>query len=342
MKNDRRKFLWTLGGVSAAVAGARAGAASDSPSEATSRDPNGRPSAAAVRPSYRVANYALEIDGVPSGMLRSFSGGQASADVVRDEAGADCFVRKSLAPGVNYADLVFSVAGIPGPEVMSWVYEALSCNAGGRSGAIVSLDLSNKQVRRLEFKNAVITEVTLPPLDAAEAKAAFGLTLRCRADATQIQPGSRETFPLPKPSALKGSTGNFRVTFDGGLEKTLVDRVGSLIFKRKEIRAELDNAPLGLLGPVDVADFEMEVLENNSEALYEWHQRFVVEGKNGSEGERNATIDLLAPNLKSTLGTIQLSGLGIYSLEPPSGDSGKEARAHVIARLYCQEARLKL
>jgi hypothetical protein len=321
---------------------AEANAAPDAPAGAASRELSDRLSAAAAKPYFRVNNFALEIEGVPSGLLRSFSGGQASAEVVRDEPGRDCFVRKSLARGVNYTDLVFSVAGIPGPEVMSWVYEALSCGSGGRSGAIVSLDVNNKQIRRLEFKNAVITEVTLPPLDSNDAKTAFSLTLRCHPDATQIQPGSRETFPLPKANALKGSTSNFLVTLDGGLEKTLIDRVGSLTLKRKEIRAELDNAPLGLLGPVDVADFEMEFLENNSEALYEWHQRFVVEGKNGPEWERNATIELLAPNLKSTLGAIQLSGLGIYSLEPPTGESAKEVRPNVIARLYCQEARLKL
>ncbi len=339
MKDDRRAFLLSVGGVSAAVAGASAlGARADALPEAVSRGGgDGLAAAAAVKPGFQVTKFALELEGKLIGFLRSFSGGHASAEVVQEDGGSDCVVRKGLGLGsVHYADLVLSLASQPGPEVQDWILEMLSCGKGGRSGAILSLDLNFKELRRLEFKNAVLTEVTLPALDAA-AKEAFFFTLRCQPDATNKVKGSGEKVNIPPSKEKVPLSSNFRLTIKG-LDATRVTRVESLKITRTLIPAESAGKAFSIPGKVDVGDLVVTLPESDADFLSKWHQSFVIEG---TGDEMQGTIELLAPNLKSTLFDMQLAGLGIYSLGGASPEAGQDSIGKVVARMYCEEVGFK-
>lgn len=335
MKDGRRAFLRTVGGVSAAVAGSSAlGARAQALPEVASRSGGDGLQAAAIRPSYQAAHFALELEGILIGLLRSVEGGHASAEVVPLDS-ADCVVRKGLA-NVHYADLVLSLASQPGPEVHQWILEMLSCEGGGRSGAILSLDQNYKEVRRLEFKNAVLTEVTLPPLDADEAKRPWVFTLRCQPEATtKAKPsGAKVNVPVSKGKLLLSS--NFRITIKG-LDATRVTRVESLTMTRNLIPAQSEGKAFSIPGKVDVSDFVVTLPESGADTWSSWHQSFVIEGKGD---EMQGTIEVLDPSLKATLFTVQLAGLGIYSLEDLPSEGGQKA-AQVVARMYCEELGFK-
>lgn len=340
MKDDRRAFLRTVGGASAAAAAASAlGAPAQALPEAASRSGGDGLHAAAAKPGFQATNFALELEGILIGLLRGISGGHASAEVVLEEGGSDCVVRKALG-SVHYADLVLPLAAYPGREVQDWINEMLSCGPGGRSGAILSLDSNFKEVRRLEFKNAVLTEVTLPALDAATGKEPFVFTLRCQTDSTHRAKGSGEKVNLSASKAKLPLASNFLVTIKG-LDTTKVTRVEGLKITRPLIPAEAEGKGFSIPGKVDVGDLHLTIVESTADAWFEWHQSFVIDGKNADEFEQFATIELLAPNLKSTLLTVQLAGLGIYGLEGSSSEAGKEQVGKVVARLYCEEAAFK-
>ena len=73
--------------------------------------------------------------------------------------------------------------------------------------------------------------------------------------------------------------------------------------------------------------------EADAESFFAWHEEFVI---NGSNGEKNGTLDYLAPNLGQTLFTIQFENLGIFRLTPEKVEAGSEQIRRVKAEMYCE------
>jgi len=107
------------------------------------------------------------------------------------ESVADGIQRKRPG-GVRFEDLVLEVPFAMSPPLVAWVNATLAKGPAAKNGALVYLDFNYNEVKRLEFFNAVITEVTLPALDAAGKDAVF-LTLHLAPESASLTgpPASR-------------------------------------------------------------------------------------------------------------------------------------------------------
>src|SRR5689334_21510855 len=101
--------------------------------------------------------YGLELDGNAVGMILSFEGGNATADVVVDKPGPDGIARKHLA-SVKYEDIRIACGAAMADSLYDWLQQSLTGSGLRRNGAVVAYGFDGKEVSRLSFFNALVTE----------------------------------------------------------------------------------------------------------------------------------------------------------------------------------------
>lgn len=68
----------------------------------------------------------------------------------------------------------------------------------------------------------------------------------------------------------------------------------------------------------------------------DWFHSFVIEGNSVESNEMNGSIEFLSPGLQETLGSVELSHVGLISLGPPGADPQAAPEALFTVELYCQ------
>lgn len=121
---------------------------------------------------YAVSNFHIEVDGASGGYLNSVVGGGPGYETV-EEIGSDGTLRKR--PGrAKYGNIVMRAGTGMGKPVSNWIQASFDKQYARKNGTISTPDLSQqKTTNRLQFSNALVTEVTLPALDAASKEGAF-------------------------------------------------------------------------------------------------------------------------------------------------------------------------
>jgi hypothetical protein len=177
MSEDRRAFLRTMGGLSAALTGGAALGGRTARAEEVSdvhEDEGGRPEPGAAAPRPFVAGgFGLELEGVSAGVVKSAAGGNAFADVVVEMVGPGGGYPRKHIGAPKYEDVsLLAGTGMSG-AFYSWIQAAFDLDYRRKNGAVLELDVQHKVRSRREFYNALITEVAFPPLDGASKDPAY-------------------------------------------------------------------------------------------------------------------------------------------------------------------------
>jgi hypothetical protein len=267
------------------------------------------------------ASYlALELQGSRVGFIASATGGEAFADVITESAQPSTFPKKHIS-AVRYRNIAIEFAQGMSKTFYSWLESITStASAPPKDGAIVTYDTNFRELRRLEFTRARIVEVTFPELDAkATGPALMRITLAPQS--TVERDGSGATA-LGPPRAAAWLAANFRVKL-AALE-TLTTHVAPLILTDRAGTAHT------------VSDLVLSVPTNRAADLVAFHRDFVIAGHNDQAHERTATIELLTPDLRTVLVTVNLRGVGIYSLVRTKPATARDIEVFT-AGLYCEE-----
>ena len=292
-----------------------------------------------VTRSYSPAKYALEIDGNVAGFVNAVEGGRAFGDVVK-EAGEDVFFKKHLGnPGFRDIRLEFGLD--MDKSFYSWIALALQGQPVSLNGAIVGVDLRGNVVSRLEFQHAQITEVTFPAADAT-SKDAARMSVVLSPQQTVLNRKASGILSVKGPAAQKRSlSSTFRLSVDG-LDTTKVSKIDALTVKLPRISVGDDTqACLHCeLPPPQKIDFPHVVITTiePADSLYEWFEKFVIEGNNDDSQEKGGTLEYLAADLKTVLFTIRLRNLGIFELVPVVDQGSSVPR--LLAAMYCESMEL--
>lgn len=280
---------------------------------------------------YVSGTASLELNGVPVGALKSVSGGNAVADVVTERPGPSGVAGKHLA-NVRYEPIVLEVGASMAPEF--WAALQQWPTNKPFNGAVLLGDFNQNIVKRLEFNNAIITEIGLPALDAA-GREAFTIQVTLTPSFTKVVAGSGKA-PTVGPRTKTMTVNNFRLTIDG-VDTTRVNKIDSFVLKQK-----VASNPVGefrLKEPQtaapEVGDLIFTVPEASASSLEKWFDSFVIQG---NREEKAGKIEMLGPDLKTVVFSISLRGLGIYRLAPEAVEAGKEAPRTIEARLYVESA----
>src|SRR4051812_40915079 len=183
---------------------------------------------------YTAGRFAMDLGGTFAGWISSIEGGHATSDVVVEKLGADMIQHKHLA-GVKYEDVSVSCGTAMSKAFYTWIQNSLDRKHTRNDGAIITADYDQKEVGRLNFFKALITEVGFPALDAA-SKDAAKMTVKFAPEYTRMvaKTGGAVQAPLGKGEQKKWSPSNFRLKIDG-LDATCsrVNKIEALTIKQK-------------------------------------------------------------------------------------------------------------
>jgi hypothetical protein len=327
MAEDRRGFLKTVGGVTAALAASAA-----------------RPGRAeAAGAAAGASRFLLEVDGIPSGYLKSFGGGTAAADVVAIENAGEGFVRKGLGRVRNRSLSVQADLGsVLGTPLFGWVAAACALDHSRHDGVVRTLSYNYKELRLNRFEDALITEVQFPKLDAAgKDPAALGVTIA--PESVEFDRGSGSSVGTTNPKAKVILESHFRLTIPGLEEAcTRATRIEALTVTHRvtEYSEGGSCAPAALLtGVVEVSDLVVSFDETKAEKVYQWYEEAVLGSCGSPAAPRQARLELLGSS-QQTLLTVNLAGVGIYELTPTASNANAETTAQVTAKMYCERLSL--
>jgi len=294
---------------------------------------------------YVAGKYGIELDGIVAGWVNSVEGGHATSDVVLEKTGADHIVKKHIA-GVKYEDISIACGTGMSSKFYDWVKASFDHNYVRKNGAVITADFNYKEFTRLNFFNALITEIGFPALDAA-SKDAAKMTVKFSPEYTRLvaKKGSSiagGTFKNDQAIQKKWLPANFKLVIDK-LDCTRVNKIEAITVKQKVV----DN-PTGELrdyerepAHLEIPNLVVTLAESHAKEFYDWHEDFVIKGNNGDNMERGGSLTYLTPDLKTELFTITFEHLGIFKLTPEKVEAGSENIRRVKAELYCEDMKFQ-
>jgi tail tube protein gp19 len=294
--------------------------------------------------SAGASQYLLELDGVVCGAVRSVKGGSATADVIgqvtRGPMGA---TKKGLGPP-RYEPIELEVPFGLDDRFYKWVGETWGGKPRAHDGALTMVTLDGAVLARREFFQALITSVTIPKLNAS-SKDAVLLTVELTPERTRDVPVADDAQAPKSPARKKvaASKRNFSVEIDG-LECRDVAIVDALTAAGKgaadALAAEREPRIVGT--SIDFPSVRLDLSARHAGTWRDWFGSFVLEGKNGDGAEKNGRIRLLTNDLKTTIATVELHGLGIYRLDDDWTAAEVAASRRITVELYCERMSFSL
>jgi len=290
---------------------------------------------------YVAGKYGIELDGIMAGWVSSVEGGHATSDVVNEKVGPDHIVHKHIA-GVKYEDITISCGTGMSKGFYEWIKASFDHNYGRKNGAVIAADYNYKEHSRLTWHFGLISEIGFPALDAS-SKDAAKMSIKVTPEYT------RQTTTTGGPSVAgkysnnpgvqkKWLPSNFRLKIDG-LDTTRVNKVEAIVVKQKIIdnavgeMRDYEREPAHL----EIPNLVVTLAESHSKEFFDWHESFVIKGKNGDSDEKGGALEFLTPNLQETLFTITFKHLGIFKLTPEKVESGSENIRRIKAEMYCED-----
>lgn len=290
--------------------------------------------------------YGLEIDGINAGWVMSAEGGHATSDVVQEKLGPDHIIKKHIA-GVKYEDISISVGTGMSKGFYGWMKDSFDHKYSRKNGAIIAADYGYKELSRLTFTNALITEVGFPALDAA-SKDAAKMTIKFSPEYTRqtLSKGGGGTiankYANKQDVQKKWLPSNFRLKIDG-LDCTKVNKVEAITVKQKVVEN-----PVGELrdyqkepAHLEIPNLVVTFPESHSDEFYKWHEDFVIKGNNGDDKEKGGSLEFLTPNLSEVLFTVTFEHLGIFKCTPEKVEAGSENIRRIKAEMYCEDMKFE-
>ena len=293
---------------------------------------------AAAQPTLVGLKYALELDGVAVGWIRSFEGGNARGEVVPEKSqGSNPFVNKHVGPP-RYEAVTLTCNADMGKPFFDWIKSSISGTPPGKNGAIITMDVDNKPMRRLEFKNALITEVGFPMLEGGLKEPAF-LTVKFVPQFTQ-KAAAGGAIPAAAKQQKLWLQSNYALKIKG-LEQACVKvtRIEALTIRRTlagsagigDMR-DYKQTPAG----IDVPNLVLTVAEASAAPFYAWHEDFVVKGNSGDAQERPGVLEILSTPPATVLFTLSLYNLGIISAAQLPVVAMTEGLLRTKVEMYCE------
>jgi hypothetical protein len=284
------------------------------------------------------ATSLLELEGVTCGGVESVDGGAISAEVFTEPAGAAPFARKHIGPP-RYEEFALQLGLSMNRAVYDWIAAMWMGQPARRSGALVTAGVDMVARSRREFRDALITEVTIPAADASVRDPAF-LTMKFAPERIlQVEASGKVPGVLAKSAKTPWLSSNFRLEIEG-LDCRRVSRINALTVRQ----TPASDAASGALEPaaVEFPNLAITLPEIGARSWLDWHKDFVVDGNHGDSNEKRGALVFLSPDLRTELIRISFANLGIYRLAPAKPAAGAAAIRRLTAELYCERMEFRV
>lgn len=286
--------------------------------------------------SYVSGNFFLNLDGVSCGFVKSVDGGGITAEVVHEPSGPSYFVKKHIGP-LKYEDFTLQIGLSMAKVVYDWIAASWAGNTMRKNGAIIAADYKLQARSTREFFNALITETTIPAMDAGSKEPAY-LTLKFAPEHTRFKKASGKVTGVGGKGTQKlWLPSNFRLEI-AGLDCKKVSRIEALTVKQQIIAGDMGGGRDYQKEPgrLEFPNLKIALPESAAQTWMDWHEDFVIKGNNDESREKQGALVLLASDRKQELARVNFYNLGIFRLAPEKPGASSDRIKRLTVELYCE------
>ena len=295
-----------------------------------------------VQNAHAGAHYALDVDGVPVGSLRTISGLDMQADIAVDTLGPGSMPTKHVAD-VGWTPGRASIGLGMGQAMYDWLKQAFDHGVSNKSGTLATGDFNFKQRSLLTFDDALLTAITVPRLDGA-SKDSGALEIEFVPRQSRLAKGDgsdiRSAFPSRQQPWM---CSNFRFEL-GSLPCARVASIESFTWRCARTDDTIGIFPEPAQHPVTVTvpDLRLSISAADYDGWAQAAQAWFVDGHHLEGDEMNGLITLLTPDLQTPLGAISLANVGFKRFSPLPPADGTDALYRFTVDLYVERMSLRL
>ncbi len=293
--------------------------------------------------SYTGGRFALDIDGFNVGYMKKFSGLALEGDVVSNDLGPDNRQKKTVA-NFKWTPGKATIGIGMGKSMYDWIKAAFDKGYITKDGALTAADFNYKAQSVLDFKRALITEVTVPKLDGSSKDAAY-FDIGFEAEEVRwLKGGGEDIRGKIGPKQKQWLCSNFMIEI-GGLPCKRVATVDSFTWK-----CAVATDMVGIFNEnskhpakVTVPDLKLGISMADHQQWADAAKRWFIDGQRKEDAdEMSGKITFLGPDMKTEVGSIDLENVGFkkFSSEDLEANSEKIARFNV--ELYVEKMTFNL
>ena len=289
--------------------------------------------------AYAAAHFALELDGLSEqqATIRSIEGGGVKVDVMTYQQGG-IYDRWRQLGKPKYDDIKIQMAATTSEPIYDWIANFFQGTPVRRNGAIVAADFYYKERARREFKEALITELSFPKLDATDKNAAY-LTLNLAVEDIQYKQGSgsKLTVSLPQSQNL-WTCCNFHFELEG-LPTDHVTKIDGFSIKHTVVEYHSGGrlSPTKTPSAIEFPNLSFYLPEAHSHkyADYMTNQNVLATKNKVKVSPLHGRLTAL-DNQGRELFSVTFMGANILALTPDSSNSTSEDIKQVKVDLYTE------
>jgi phage tail-like protein len=289
--------------------------------------------------SYAAAHFALELDGLSAqqATIRSIEGGGLKLDVMSYQQGG-IHDRWRQIGKPKYDDIKLQIAATSSNPIYAWIESLFSGNPDRRNGAIVAADFYYKERARREFREALITELSFPKLDATDKNAAY-ITVNLAVEDIQykVGSGSKLTVSLP-PSQALWTCCNFQLELEG-FDTSRVTKVDGFTIKHSVVEYHAGGrlSPTKTPSAIEFPNLAFHLPEAYSQpyADYVTNNNSLADANQARHSPLHGRLVAL-DNQSRELFSVTFTGADIVALTPDSANATSEDIKQVKVELYTE------
>lgn len=261
--------------------------------------------------SYRAGAFAITIGGSAPGYVRKVDMGKLSNEIITENLGGT--IRQKKHAGKMKHDPITLEVGIGmGKELYTWIKNSFDNKHTRMDGEVLIADHDYKVMRRMEFVNALVSEVGVPAMDAA-GKEALYFTVKLQPETVRFADGGGNIGAVKiGENQKKWVSNNFR--FDAaGMDTKHLKKVDALKWTQKiqehavgefiESQYEATAAECG--------DLKLTMATISYKPWYDKAKAWFFEGKKTEGDELAMGLDILAQDAKEVIGRIGFENCGM-------------------------------
>ncbi|MCH7653519.1 MAG: hypothetical protein IIB14_07585 [Chloroflexi bacterium] len=286
-----------------------------------------------------LGQFAVVLDGSPDlTVLRSVKGGVIKgvvAEVPEQRLGPGLLIKKHLS-NISYEPFTMQIGMNMSKGFADWIEASFDGGSAAENGSVIAVNSNLHSLSVREFRDALISEVKFPSLDAGSRDPAF-LTVKLEPGRINYQSSAGDLTLDSTSRSNKWLASNFRVEI-GDLPTSKVSKIDSFTWKQRivsdEVGAFRDATPKST--NIEVPNITLTISMADLQPWLEWHKDFVIDGKASESDELTGAITFLGPDLKEELAVIELSNIGIVKLSLDNAEANKESLARFTVELYVE------
>jgi hypothetical protein len=292
---------------------------------------------------YQVDQYLLYLDGqrVP---LEDFEGGNVKGGVATEDSGSEDSPPMKNISSLTFEPIVIKAGLSMGKGLYGWIRSTIGKTDIRRDGYIVSVNGNHRAVAFRHFRNAVLTAITLPTLDADSGERAF-FQMEFEPETVTYKDGDGSNMTDAIDTVQKEwLCSAFRLRL-GDLPCTHVRKIDSFTIRQvltPEVKGDF-RVSTRMIPKLEIPNLKITLSAEVIQSWSVWFNEFVVKGRNSQADELSGAIEFLDRSGKEVLGSIELSQVGIFALsEEKARGAGNNRISHYVAELYVERMALNI